>query len=87
MISPHSNNKEVIKRNNIISNEKYGCYNIHWLWYTQYVIIYYCFILCVIVIMHNQLQGCIRPLHPIYNRGCKTRWVPSLPGHNSFATV
>ena len=61
MISPHSNNKEVIKRNNIISNEIYGYYNIHLLWYIRYVIICYHFVLCVIVIVHNQLQGCITP--------------------------
>ena len=61
MISPYSNNKEVIKRNNIISNEIYGYYNIHQLWYIRYVIICYCFVLCVIVIVHNQLQGHITP--------------------------
>ena len=27
------------------------------------------------------------PTHPIYIIGCKTRWVPSLPWHNSFATA
>ena len=27
------------------------------------------------------------PTHPIHNRGCKTRWVPSLPGHNSITTA
>ena len=57
MISPHSNNKEVIKRNNIISNEIYGYYNIHQLQYVQYAFICYCFVLCIIVIMHNQLWG------------------------------
>ena len=55
MISPHSNNKEVIKGINLLSNEIYSYYNIHGLWYTQYKIIYYCFVLCVIVIIHNQL--------------------------------
>ena len=52
MISPHSNKKEVNKRNHIISNEIYGYNNIHWLLYIRCVIICDHFVLCIIVIVH-----------------------------------
>ena len=46
---------------NIISNEIHSYNNINRLLYTQQVIIYDHFLLCILFVLHIQLQGHITP--------------------------